>query len=122
MMNMLLACSFGCSKFSHTNFVTASFGLDLTSYIESKKSEYSDGLLQVFSVAESDALYQKLFSGGFLIEQVGIECGSHNFSVSKYGEIRYRIVGEKFDGYVPVIFYLPRDRQLCFAYATGLGG
>lgn len=112
----------GCFKFNKSYFIKNAFDLDLSGYLKDKKTEYVDGCLQVFDVSESDPLYMAVLAKNLQQEKSGIEVGSLTFRVSDSGEIRYRRLMPDADGYLRVIFYIPRDQRLVFAYATGLGG
>lgn len=112
----------GCSQFSRSHFFSEGFGFDLNQQIIGKKFQYTDGCLQVFDVAETDPIYKASFPEKPAIEPVGIEIGDLNFYASQLGEIRYRRLLPDADIYPRVIFYIPKTKELVFAYATGIGG
>ena len=111
----------GCKKFDQSHFIKEEFGTNLTPLLRDKRVEYSDGLLQIFEVTESDPLYQTFFNTDYQSEEVGLGFDKLYFSTSQVGEIRYRIIGS-FDEYKKTIFYIPKKHILGFGYATDCGG
>ena len=119
---LILGCFLcSCGKFSHSNLLSESFGIDLRPFIATKKTSYSDGCLQIFDISENDILYKKFFSENYLNEHVSIDFEEIKFNTSKFGEIRYRKLGE-FDEFVKIVFYIPKNRILGFGYSTAIGG
>jgi len=114
-----LLCS--CGRFSHSNLLSDSFGIDLRPFLTKKRTSYSDACLQIFDVSENDLLYKKFFSEKYLTEQVGIDFAEIKFNTSKFGEIRYRNFGE-FDGFIKTVFYIPKNKILGFGFSTAIGG
>jgi hypothetical protein len=110
----------GCGTFDHSYFIEQAFGVNLTEYIKGKDAKYSNGFLEISNISTNEFLYQKFFIAGYKTTSF-LECGKREFSTDKLGEIRY-IEGKRFDGYLTVIFYIPKENRLYFAYATGLGG
>ena len=111
----------GCNKFDQSHFIKEEFGTNLTPLLKDKRVEYSDGLLQIFEVTESDLLYQTFFNTDYQCEKVGLGFDKLYFRTSQLGEIRYRIIGS-FDEYKKTIFYIPKKHILGFGYATDFGG
>ena len=119
---VILACLLcSCEKFSHSYFLSDSFGINLTPFIAKKCTSYSDGCLQIFDVSENDTLYKKFFSEKYLTEEISLGFGVTSFSPSQYGQIQYRKLGE-FDGYTKIVFYIPKSKIIGFGYATAIGG
>lgn len=122
-INIFILCCFLCScgKFSQSNLLSRSFGIDLRPFITLKQTSYSDGCLQIFDVSENDTIYKKFLSDNYLDEPVALGFEEITFSTSQFGEIRYRQFGE-FDGFIKLVFYIPKSKILGFGYCTAMGG
>jgi hypothetical protein len=102
--------------------VSSAFEMDLSSYIKTENTSYSDGFLQFHHIDETHPLYIRYFSKpyemtfhiSFLHETIETNKGPEN--------IRFRRINNGSDGYVPVVAYDPELRILVFGYSNGIGG
>ncbi len=108
--------------FSKDELVRSAFQVDLTPYISAEETTYSDGCLQFHHIEETHPLYIRYFSKpyettfqiSFLHEAISASKSQDN--------IRFRKLGDAFDGYVPVVAYDPELKILVFGYSNGMGG
>ena len=112
-----------CSKFNKSNFYTDAFGFNLNPEIVGKENEYTDGLLILHGVKDTDAILVKVFqngsekgSGYIPVFHFGKEIGS-----ADWGETQYK-TWKSFDGYTPMAVYYPRMKILLLGYFDGFGG
>lgn len=117
-----LGSSRAFDRFNKDTLVKSAFQADLTPYIAREKTSYSDGCLQFYGISKSHPLfllyfskpYENTFHVSFLKEEF-------NDPVSR-NSIYLRRIGDSFDGYVPVVAYIPKDRILVIGYSDGSGG
>lgn len=108
--------------FNKDTLIRSAFQTDLTPYIAKEETTYTDGCLQFRGISKSHPLfllyfsepYEKTFHISFLHE----EFDDPNARDSIY----LRRIGEAFDGYVPVVAYVPDQETLVFGYSNGSGG
>ena len=120
---LLLALLSSCSKFSKSHFYDKAFGFNLGSEIADKKHEYTDGLLIVRDVKDTDSILSKAFPGGFTNNPEytpAFRDGKEIGNVS-WGETRY-IIWESCDGYSKMAVYYPKMQILVLGYLDGFGG
>ena len=108
--------------FSENTLIRSTFQTDLTSYIAKEKTTYSDGCLQFHFITESHPLFLLYFSKThektFYISFLHEEFNDPNTQDSIY----LNRIGKSFDGYVPVVAYIPQRKILVFGYSNGIGG
>ena len=108
-----------CDRFNRDELMTRSFKADLVALTAGKKTEYTDGLLLVHGVVDSDPLYAQFFAKPFSEEDVRLSFGDTHFNSSDVGKIRYRLL-DSLDGYTKTIFYIPSRKILGFGFSDGL--
>jgi len=108
--------------FNKETLIRSTFQTDLTPYIAKEKTTYSDGCLQFHGISKSHPLFLLYFS-------VPYEKTFHiSFPHEEFNDphardsIYFRRIGKSFDGYAPVVTYLPEQKMLVFGYSDGMGG
>jgi hypothetical protein len=108
--------------FNRNTLVRTAFQTDLTPYIAKEKTTYSDGCLQFHGITESHPLFLLYFSRShektFHITFLHEKFNDPNTRES----IHLRRIGKSFDGYVPVVAYIPGSKTLVIGYSNGIGG
>lgn len=120
---LLLALLPSCSKFNKSNFYDKAFGFNLTPEIADKKHEYTDGILIIRGIKNTDSILSKAFPGGFTNNPEytpAFRDGKEIGNVS-WGETRYKI-WESCDGYFKMTVYYPKMQILVLGYFDGFGG
>lgn len=108
--------------FNREHLITTAFGMDLNPHVEKEKTTYSDGCLQFHEISKSHPLFlrhfsvphEKTFHISFLHEEFNDPHARDSFYLHR--------VGKSFDGYVPIVAYIPRLKRLVFGYCDGMGG
>ncbi|WP_411825410.1 hypothetical protein [Luteolibacter sp. AS25] len=108
-----------CDRFNRDELISRSFDADLGALTAGRKTDYSDGLLLVHGVTDSDPLYAQFFSKSFSKGEVHLSFGDTQFNSKDVGKIRYRLL-DSFDGYTKTIFYIPSRKILGFGFSDGL--
>lgn len=108
--------------FDKEYLIRSTFGADLTPYIAKEKTTYADGCLQFHDITESHPLFllhfskthEKTFYISFLHEEFN--------DPNTHDSIYLNRIGKSFDGYVPVVAYIPQRKILVLGYSNGIGG
>ena len=121
---LLIAMSFSfaaCAKFDRNQFITESFGVDLSSFLGTD-STYVDGRLDIRGIKPLSPLYSRFFADP-IASQVStdgaVEGPGDTIEAASSGGYRYRVL-ENFDGHSKVVVYLPTQERIIFIYATGV--
>jgi hypothetical protein len=108
--------------FDKSTLIRSAYGADLTPYIAKEKTTYSDGCLQFHGITKSHPLFHLYFSEPFE-RNLHISFLHEEFNDSPaWNGIYLRRIGESFDGYNPIVAYIPGRKLLIFGYSNGIGG
>jgi hypothetical protein len=110
------------NTFDKDTIIRSSFETDLTPYIAKEKTTYTDGCLQFHGISKSHPLFLLYFSEPYE-KTFHITFPHREFDDAHAQDtICFRRIGKSFDGYVPVVAYVPEEKILIFGCSNGIGG
>ena len=126
LLSLLAVFAIKSSRIFHTfdkdTIIRSAFETDLSPYIAKEETTYMDGCLQFHKISKSHPLFLLYFSGQHE-KTFHITFPHEEFDDPHARETIYlRRIGKSFDGYVPVVSYVPEKEILVIGYSNGIGG